>query len=512
MRQDIFVLLPAAVPAAAGVFTLLGGRWIRCRRMKLWLVFAVLLAAMALTAAAALRPDGTFTIWRLTEHIVLEFKTDGVGRIFACLTAAVFLASGVYSFEYLKQEENENRFLGFYLLLLGVLLALDFAASLPAFYVCFELMTLASFPLVLHEMTREAVFAGLKYLFYSVAGAFAALFGILFLAHLWGDLSFRPGGIAGTAVLGGERNLFLAAVFLLILGFGTKAGMFPMHGWLPTAHPAAPAPASAVLSGIITKSGVLALIRVIYFVAGPASISGTWVQGAWIVLSLATVFMGSMLAYGERVMKKRLAYSTVSQVAYILFGLSLLHPVAFAGAMAQVVFHALAKTGLFLAAGAVIFKTGKRQAADYAGLGRRLPVTFACFGAGALTLVGIPPAGGFLSKWYLAQGALAAPVGVASVLGPVILLVSALLTAGYLFPPVMRGFLPGNDAAGRADGEENGAQAAGGDGRRGGEPLLMTVPMVILFLLALFLGLFPGPLLEAVKSAAAGLFEGGVGI
>lgn len=132
----------------------------------------------------------------------------------------------------------------------------------------------------------------------------------------------------------------------MIIGFGTKAGMLPMHGWLPTAHPVAPAPASAVLSGVITKAGVLGIIRSVYYVAGPDMIKGTWVQYTWIILSILTIFMGSMMAYKEKVLKKRLAYSTVSQVSYILFGLSVMQPIAFVGALMHVIFHSLVKNTL----------------------------------------------------------------------------------------------------------------------------------------------------------------------
>ena len=188
-------------------------------------------------------------------------------------------------------------------------------------------MTLTSLPLVLHERSREAVRAGLKYLFYSVAGAFLALFGIFFLAGVSTSLTFTPGGVLSDGALAGKEGLLLVSAFCMVVGFGTKAGMFPLHGWLPTAHPVAPASASAVLSGLITKAGVLAIIRVVYYIIGPDRRRGTWVQDAWICLTLLTVFMGSMLAYKEPVMKKRLAYSTVSQVSYVLFGLSLLNHV-----------------------------------------------------------------------------------------------------------------------------------------------------------------------------------------
>lgn len=164
-----------------------------------------------------------------------------------------------------------------------------------------------------------------------------------------------------------------------------------MHGWLPTAHPVAPAPASAVLSGVITKAGVLGIIRSVYYVAGPDMIKGTWVQYTWIILSILTIFMGSMMAYKEKVLKKRLAYSTVSQVSYILFGLSVMQPIAFVGALMHVIFHSLVKNTLFVSAGAIICKTGKTKVRQLVGIGKEMPVTMWCFTLVSLTLIGIPP-------------------------------------------------------------------------------------------------------------------------
>ena len=375
------------------------------------------------------------------------------------------------------------------------MIGLDFSSNLVTMYVFYELMTLTSLPLVLHERTKEAVMAGLKYLFYSVAGAFLALFGIFFLANVSPSLTFTPGGVLGGVSLAGKEGLLLAAVCCMLIGFGTKAGMFPLHGWLPTAHPVAPAPASAVLSGLITKSGVLALVRVIYYIVGPDRIRGTWVQNVWILLSLLTVFMGSMLAYKEPVLKKRLAYSTVSQVSYILFGLSLLQPVAFVGALSHVVFHSLIKNALFLCAGAVIVTTGWTRASQMRGLGTVMPVLLGCYTIVSLALVGIPPASGFVSKWYLASGALASGTGAFTWIGPVVLLVSALLTAGYLLPLTINGFFPGADFDGKEIRER---------GLAGKEPpLLMLGPVIILTAGALLFGCFPGPLLSMIETIAA---------
>jgi multicomponent Na+:H+ antiporter subunit D len=281
----------------------------------------------------------------------------------------------------------------------------------------------------------------------------------------------------------------------MIIGFGAKAGMFPLHGWLPTAHPQAPAPASAVLSGVITKAGVLSIIRVVFYIIGADSIRGTWVQTVWIVLSLLTVFMGSMLAYKEKVLKKRLAYSTVSQVSYILFGLSVLNPTAFVGALSHVVFHSVIKNTLFMVAGAIIVKTGWTRVEQLRGLGRVMPVTLVCYTAVSLALIGIPPFSGFVSKWFLATGALASGTGVWTFVGPVVLLASALLTAGYLFSIVIQGFFPGQDFDGQEIKER---------GLEGNEPSwLMLAPIGILAAAALLLGCFPGALIGMIQSLAA---------
>ena len=192
----------------------------------------------------------------------------------------------------------------------------------------------------------------------------------------------------------------------MLLGFGAKAGLYPLHNWLPSAHPVAPAPAHALLSGIIAKVGAIAAIRVIYFTVGAEALRGTWVQTVCIVLTLVTIFMGSFMGCTENGLKKRLAYSSISQISYVLLGVFLMTPVGLLGGLLQLLFHALAKIGVFQSAGSIIFLTGTETIDGFPGLGRRIPVTMGCFAALALSLVGIPPFGGFFSKWYLALGAL----------------------------------------------------------------------------------------------------------
>ena len=360
------------------------------------------------------------------------------------------------------------------------------SGSLVTFYMFYEAMTLLTMPLVMHSGSKEAVAAGIKYLIYSVVGASLVLLGIFAIAPYAQSLSFAPGGALDMAKVAGHEGFVLAIGGVMLLGFGAKAGLYPLHGWLPTAHPAAPSPASAVLSGVITKAGVLGLLRVIYCFLGAQNLRGTWVQTALMALSLLTVFIGSLLAYREHHLKKRLAWSTVSQVSYVVFGLSTLHPLGLLGAMLHVVCHSLVKDVLFMGAGAVILKTGETQVDALRGIGKRMPVTMWCFAIGSLGLIGIPPCLGFFSKWELAQGSLAM-TGVASWLnwfGPVVLLLSALLTAGYLMPIVLRGFFPGKDAQ---VGEKCEASAS------------MLIPMLVLTVLSVVLGMFPSLLTDLLS-------------
>lgn len=484
--NEIWLIVPILLPVLLGiVFPYL--KLLKKRQQKIGYVGASLVVSGLISILVLLfAKDGAkFTLWSMTDTLSVVLKIDGVSKVFAYLTTFVWVVVGFYAFGYMKHEEEEERFYSFYLIVYGVLLGLDFSGNLISMYLFYELMTLTSLPLVLHSRTKESVLAGLKYLFYSVAGAFLALLAIFFFYRYGTTLEFVAGGVLDAAKVSGNENILLVVVFLSIIGFGCKAGMFPLHAWLPTAHPVAPSPASAVLSGVITKAGVLAIIRVVFFVTGTDFLRGSWVQYAWMGLTLFTVFMGSMLAYREPLLKKRLAYSTVSQVSYVLFGLSLLHPIGMLGALLHVVFHSLIKNTLFLSAGAIIEQTGCKRVDELTGIGKRMPVTIWCFTLTGLALVGIPPLSGFVSKWYLAMGALDSNVAFFSWFGPMILLVSALLTAGYLMPVTIKGFLPGKSEVVY---------------ERCEAPKVMLVPMILLTVGAVFLGVFASPLTEALRN------------
>ena len=408
----------------------------------------VLTLALTLGAALVFARSGTgMAEWAFPgTGLTLRFGADGVSRLFAVLFAALFLLSGVFSLEYLDHDRAPERYNIFFLLTLSAMLSLSAAQSLTAFYMCYEAMTILSLPLVLHEGTKAAQKAGMKYLGYSLFGASLALFGFFLLG------TFGDGAADGTVFLWGGNAAFrttpvlLWGSFCLLLGFGGKAGLMPLHDWLPTAHPVAPAPASAVLSATITKAGVLGILRLLYYVLPRNALQGTWVQKSMVILALCTVFTGSMLAYKEKLMKRRFAWSTVSQVSYVLFGLFLLTPAGLSAALMQVVFHAVCKTALFLTAGAIIHHSGYTRVTELKGIGRRMPLLMVSYTLASLSLIGIPPFAGFVSKWALATEAITALPGL-GMAGAAVLLLSAILTAGYLmsitidaffYPPVDR--------------------------------------------------------------------------
>lgn len=491
--MEQMLLLPVIVPILAGI-VLLFKKEFKQRETLLVFVGSVLLISGIFAFYGMFTIEKGVTLFYLTETLPIYFKVDMLGKFFASVVTVVWILAGFFSFEYMKHEKNEKRYFAFYLMVLGVLLGLDFSGNLITMYLFYELMTLTSMPLVLHNQSREAIMAALKYLFFSFAGAYMALFGVYFIYHYGTTLEFTAGGVIEASVLQQHSTLFLVIAMLMLIGFGVKAGMFPLHAWLPTAHPVAPGPASAVLSGIIVKGGVLAIIRVVYQMIGADFIRGTWVQTVWISLALITVFMGSMLAFREPVLKKRLAYSTVSQLSYILFGLSVLDAEAMTGALLHVMAHAFIKVALFLCAAAIIYQTGCKRVEDLKGIGKGMPVTLWCYTIVSLGLIGIPPTSGFISKWSLAIGALESGIPVFSWLGPVVLLVSALLTAGYLLPITMQGFFPG-------EGYEASRFAKK-------EPSYwMLVPLLLLAAFTVLIGLIPNGLTDRLFEFAAQVLQ-----
>ena len=440
--------------------------------------------------------DNVFVLLQLTDKLTIAWGTDLLAGAFAALVTVMWVTVAVFAVKYAEHLENHGRFWMFYWLTYVMLISLAFSANYMTMYLSFEFMALLSMPLVLHEGTEESIAGAKKYLFYSIFGATLGLMGFIFMGIYGSTLSFVSGGVLDPAKLAGHEELVRVIAFLAVVGFGAKAGMFPLHSWLPTAHPVAPAPMSALLSGVITKSGVFCIIRVMYYQFGRSMFEGTWAQTGLIILALITIVLGSTMAYTEGVLKKRFAYSTVSQVSYVLFGVFSMNGLALTGALLHALYHSILKDTLFLSAGSIIFNTHKTRVDELKGIGRQLPFTTGALTVASLGLIGIPPFAGFLSKWYLAQGSLTEGLPVFSWLGPAVLLLSALLTAGYLLPIVIDGFFKAPDGAGH-DAHSHGHDAHGhGASVRIPESALMWVPLVFLAVLAVVTGVFAQPIVD----------------
>lgn len=485
--NNYILLIPIFLPALMGIILpLIKGLYDNSKLRHLYVLVCTLIT-FAFVCVTTFNGEADIILWYLIKDIPVFIHFDKLGMLFALLTSFMWIVNSIFAFEYMKHEGREIRYFSFFLISLTALLGVCYSGNLVTAYVFYEFMSIFTMPLVLHSNSIESINAAKKYLFYSMGGAFAGLSAFFVLFQYGKDMRFIPGGSLDIVAASGHMNMILAVSILFIIGFGSKAGMWPLHGWLPTAHPVAPAPASALLSGNITKMGVLMIIRYIYYVVGVDILRDTWVQYTFIVLALLTVLMGSMMAYKEEILKKRLAYSTVSQVSYILFGVACMHPIAMVGAIMHVVFHSIVKNTLFLNAGAIIYKTGKTRVSELLGIGKQMPVAMWCYTLVSLTLVGIPPTSAFISKWYLAIGSLSTEIPVSSWLGPVVLLVSALLTAGYLVSITIKGFFPGSDF------DYENLEIC--------EPSLsMLIPIIVLTVLAVCFGICPGFLYSFIEN------------
>lgn len=431
-------------------------------------------------------------VWHLIKPLTITYKVDALGKFFAVAMSFIWLLVGIYSVEYMEHEENPNKFIMMYIMSLGSLMSLCFSANLMTMYMSFEIMALMTFPLVVHTRERDALRAGMKYIGYSVLGAGLGLIGFFFLQAYGISTEFVSAGVDLSSLTHEQRENIEYVAFIMLIGFSCKCGIFPLQGWLTSAHPVAPSPASAVLSGVITKAGVLCVVRIIHYIFGADFLLGTWVQKWYLILVISTIFMGSMLAYKEKTLKKRLAYSTISQVSYVLFGLILCNQIGFIGAMLHMIFHMFSKNLLFMCAGIIIHKTHTTIVSKYTGIGKRMPKLMVMFAVGSLSLIGIPPMAGFISKWFLAQGGLNAYNSTVGIVGVSVLLVSAVLTAGYLFSIVYNAFFVYNASYE----SENMLEAKG----------IIMLPIFVCSVALIYFGVYSYGLEKIIETIAINLF------
>lgn len=482
--NGLYLTLPIFLPLVGGLVSYLI-RFPSTRSRHLFYGVLICLTS-AVTWLSILRCGSeSFQLLRFTEELTLTLRMDGASRLFAGLAATLWPFTMLYAFDYMSHEKHLSMFWSFFTVSFGVTLGVAFAGNMMTMYLFYELLTLATLPLVMQPMSTTARKAGVKYAVYSMSGAALAFIGLVFLVVNDAQDFTLGGHLTGYT---GDRQLLLAVFVLAFVGFGVKAAIWPLHAWLPAAA-VAPTPVTALLHAVaVVKSGAFACIRLIYYAFGTEILVGTWAQQAVMTLTLITILFASCMSVKQRHFKRRLAYSTVSNLSYILFAATIMTLPALTAAFLHLIVHSVVKILAFFTAGAVLHYSHREYVHQLEGLGKRMPVTFVCYTVAACALTGVPPFNGFVSKWYIALAAVDTYQPL-PIIGFGVLLVSALLTAIYMFQIAVRAWFPRHSAPAIPEGS---VHEAGWQ---------MLVPMVVLAAACLLMGLMPQGLLDLIREA-----------
>jgi len=423
----------------------------------------------------------------------IEMMVDSLSAIMMMLISGISLFILIFSFVAIKYE-LERIVTGWYytafLLCLSGMVGLVVSNDIFNMYVLIEIAGISACALVAAKGTRLSTEAALKYLLLATIGSGFILFGIGFIYMITGHLNVHYVATELAIIKDQYPILIWTTLSFFVVGFGVKAALFPLHLWLPDAHSSAPSPSSAILSSLVVKVYIIAFVKILLIAFGLEIFHETFIRHLIIVLAVMAMLGGSFFAFVQIELKRRLAYSTVAQVGYIFLGIGLGTPWGLAAGMLHILVHAFMKTCLFLCAGAIAYQTGRKQVNEFAGMGYLMPITMGAFTVAAFSMVGIPLFGGFISKYGLALGSLEADL-------PILILVivlSGLLNATYYFPIVGQAyFSQDEDDSGDHDSD------SGSKFKRDQIPLSMLIPIVVMALGIIYLGIFPGTVLNFIN-------------
>ncbi len=431
-------------------------------------------------------------LFDLAPGLPLALNADPFGVYFAVIASGLWIFTSFYSIGYMRGagEKKQTRYFASFAVCLSATIGIAFSANLLTFIVFYEMLTLATYPLVIHNEKREAINAGRKYLAFTLTAGLLLVAASAIIYHYTGTIEFTPGGVFGDIEL--PRNTMLV-VFILFLGaVGVKAGIMPIHGWLPAAM-AAPTPVSALLHAVaVVKSGVFAVTRMVGFIFGTDVMATYGLNDILIVLAGATIILASLIAFAQDNLKRRLAYSTVGHLSYIVLGIALLTPLGMTGGIMHIAAHATMKITLFFCAGAIYVNLHRTEISNLNGIAKVMPWTMGAFAVGSMGLAGIPPINGFFSKWHLILGSLEGDM----IIPVIVLIVSGLLNVGYFFPILYRAYFN------KGEGLEKYGEASP----------FMVVPIMITATLSVLFGLFPNLFFNFFDLAvlvSESLFNGG---
>lgn len=437
MNPSTAILASMAVPLLGGVLILLAGKWPNLRETVTLSTAAILFLIVLSLAGPVLSggPAPSLVLPEMLPGLRIAFVIEPLGMIFGLVASFLWIVTSLYSIGYMRghHEQNQTRFYFFFAVAIASTMGVAFSGNMLTLFVCYEVLTISTFPLVAHSGTSEAKRAGRVYLGILLGTSI----GLQLVAVVWtwsvaGTLDFTKGGILQGKIEGVAVGVMLA---LYIFGIG-KAAVMPVHRWLPAAM-VAPTPVSALLHAVaVVKAGVFTVLKVAVYIFGIDFIAAQGTGGWLIYVAGFTVIVASIIALAQDNLKRRLAYSTVSQLSYVVLATAILAPLSTVGAALHIVAHAFGKITLFFAAGAIMVASHKTEVSQLAGIGRRMPWTMTAFAIGALSMIGVPPTAGFVSKWYILQGAIEAHQMVAIA----VIVVSTLLNAGYFIPIVYAAF------------------------------------------------------------------------
>ncbi|MCB2018929.1 MAG: hypothetical protein KDF54_15695 [Hydrogenophaga sp.] len=439
VQAEIAVQAALLVPSLGAVGIALAGRWPNLRE-GITLVTAALLLFCVLNILPSVLEGARPAVALLSvmPGLELAFKVEPLGMLFALVASGLWIVNSLYSIGYMRgnEEAHQTRFFVCFALALSATMGIAFAGNLFTLFVFYEVLTLITYPLVTHHGTDKARNGGRTYLGILMGTSVVFLLpALVFIWHLAGTTDFTPGGILGGQLGHGAMVGLLA---LCMFGIG-KAALMPVHKWLPAAM-VAPTPVSALLHAVaVVKAGVFSVVKVIVYIFGLDTLAGSGLHGAadWLVfVSGFTIVSASVVALGADNLKRRLAYSTIGQLSYVVMAAAVLAPLSVLGAALHIAAHALGKITLFFAAGSIYTAAHKTEVSQLDGIGRRMPWTMTAFSIGALSMIGLPPAAGFVSKWFMLSGAMATEQWLAVI----VIILSTLLNAGYFLPVIYRAF------------------------------------------------------------------------
>jgi len=503
VTAEQLVLAALLVPTAGAVLIGLTGRSPNVREgATLATAGLLLLCTLSLLqpVLAGARPQAT--LFTVMPGLAITFKVEPLGMLFGVVASGLWIVNSLYSIGYMRgnDEKHQTRFFVCFALALAATMGIAFAGNVFTLFLFYEMLTLITYPLVTHHGTEAARNGGRVYLGVLMGTSIVFLLpAVIFTWLVAGTTDFASGGLLG-GKLGGAALGGLLALYMFGIG---KAALMPVHRWLPAAM-VAPTPVSALLHAVaVVKAGVFSVAKVIVYVFGVDNLVSSGGAGWLVVVSGFTIVAASVVALHADNLKRRLAYSTVSQLSYVVLAAAVLAPLSVVGAVLHIAAHAVGKITLFFAAGAIYTAAHKTEVSQLDGIGRRMPWTMGAFAVGALSMIGLPPAAGFISKWYMLTGAMAA----ANWLAVAVIVASTLLNAGYFLPIVYRAFFcaPSNDGhgvPGAGDGHRHGEHH--GHAAHGEAPWPMVVALTATAAATVLLFLLPDVALSLARQVVTG--------